>query len=381
MVGRMHITTHIRAFLAGLLPLMLAAAAAAYAPQAGAERIKDVASFAGVRDNQLIGYGIVVGLAGTGDQTTQVPFTRQSIQNMLERQGLSPDGGNVQLNNVAAVMVTANLPPFAKPGQTIDVTVSSIGNADSLRGGELLMTPLKGADDNIYAVAQGSLIVGGLDASGRDGSRVTVNIPTAGRVPNGATVERSVPSKMGGAGAVFLNLREPDFTTARRMEKAINDALGGGVAQAVDGGTVKVRAPDSPDQRVGFMSVLENVQVQPGEGPARVVVNSRSGTVVIGQNVTIEAAAVSHGNLTVTVDESLNVSQPAPFSEGETVVTPESDVTVQEAVNPAFVFDPGVKLNDIVQAINAVGASPSDLVAILQALKSAGALKAQLIVI
>ncbi|KTG16069.1 MULTISPECIES: flagellar basal body P-ring protein FlgI [unclassified Guyparkeria] len=372
---------HVRAFLAGLLPLALLAVSIGWAPQAGAERIKDVASFAGVRDNQLVGYGIVVGLAGTGDQTTQVPFTRQSIQNMLERQGLSPDGGNVQLSNVAAVMVTATLPPFAKPGQTIDVTVSSMGNADSLRGGELLMTPLKGADDNIYAVAQGSLVVGGLDASGRDGSRVTVNIPTAGRIPNGATVERSVPSKMGGAGAVFLNLREPDFTTARRMEKAINDALGGGVAQAVDGGTVKVRAPDAPDQRVGFMSVLENVTVEPGDGPARVVVNSRSGTVVIGQNVTIEAAAVSHGNLTVTVDESLNVSQPAPFSEGETVVTPESDVAVQEESSRAFLFDPGVKLNDIVQAVNAVGASPSDLVAILQALKRAGALKAELIVI
>ena len=369
------------AFLAGLLPLVLVAAGIAWAPQAGAERIKDVASFAGVRDNQLVGYGIVVGLAGTGDQTTQVPFTRQSIQNMLERQGLSPDGGNVQLSNVAAVMVTATLPPFAKPGQTIDVTVSSMGNADSLRGGELLMTPLKGADDNIYAVAQGSLVVGGLDASGRDGSRVTVNIPTAGRIPNGATVERSVPSKMGGAGAVFLNLREPDFTSAQRMEKAINQALGGGVAQAVDGGTVKVRAPDAPDQRVGFMSVLENVTFEPGDGPARVVVNSRSGTVVIGQNVTIEAAAVSHGNLTVTVDESLNVSQPAPFSEGETTVTPETDVAVQEEDSRAFLFDPGVKLNDIVQAVNAVGASPSDLVAILQALKRAGALKAQLIVI
>ncbi|MCL7743442.1 flagellar basal body P-ring protein FlgI [Guyparkeria hydrothermalis] len=372
---------HARAFLFGLLPMVLVAAGIAWAPQAGAERIKDVASFAGVRDNQLVGYGIVVGLAGTGDQTTQVPFTRQSIQNMLERQGLSPDGGNVQLANVAAVMVTATLPPFAKPGQTIDVTVSSMGNADSLRGGELLMTPLKGADDNIYAVAQGSLVVGGLDASGRDGSRVTVNIPTAGRIPNGATVERSVPSKMGGAGAVFLNLHEPDFTTARRMEKAINDALGGGVAQAVDGGTVKVRAPDAPDQRVGFMSVLENVNVEPGDGPARVVVNSRSGTVVIGQNVTIEAAAVSHGNLTVTVDESLNVSQPAPFSQGETVVTPDSNVAVQEENSRAFLFDPGVKLNDIVQAVNAVGASPSDLVAILQALKRAGALKAQLIVI
>ncbi|MBN2872354.1 MAG: flagellar basal body P-ring protein FlgI [Halothiobacillaceae bacterium] len=377
----MRLIEHARACLAGLLPLAMLAISIGWVPQAGAERIKDLASFAGVRDNQLIGYGIVVGLAGTGDQTTQVPFTRQSIQNMLERQGLSPDGGNVQLANVAAVMVTGTLPPFAKPGQTIDVTVSSMGNADSLRGGELLMTPLKGADDNIYAVAQGSLIVGGLDASGRDGSRVTVNIPTAGRIPNGATVERSVPSKMGGAGAVFLNLRESDFTTARRMEKAINDVLGGGVAQAVDGGTIKVRAPDAPDQRVGFMSVLENVTVEPGEGPARVVVNSRSGTVVIGQNVTIEAAAVSHGNLTVTVDESLNVSQPAPFSEGQTVVTPDSNIAVQEEDSRAFLFDPGVKLNDIVQAVNAVGASPSDLVAILQALKQAGALKAELIVI
>ncbi|MDG4867164.1 flagellar basal body P-ring protein FlgI [Guyparkeria sp. 1SP6A2] len=377
----MQILKYTRALVAGLLPLLLAVTVTGFAPQAGAERIKDVASFAGVRNNQLIGYGIVVGLAGTGDQTTQVPFTRQSIQNMLERQGLSPDGGNVQLNNVAAVMVTANLPPFAKPGQTVDVTVSSIGNADSLRGGELLMTPLKGADDNIYAVAQGSLIVGGLDASGQDGSRVTVNIPTAGRVPNGATVERSVPSKMGGAGAVFLNLHQADFTTARRMEKAINEALGGGVAQAIDGGTVEVRAPDSPDQRVGLMSVLENVEVDPGEAPARVVVNSRSGTVVIGQNVRISAAAVSHGNLTVTVDESLDVSQPAPFSEGETVVTPDSQVAVQEEDSRAFLFDPGVKLNDIVNAVNAVGASPSDLVAILEALKSAGALKAQLIVI
>ncbi len=377
----MQILKHSRLLLAGVMPLLLAVSVTGFAPQAGAERIKDVATFAGVRENQLIGYGIVVGLAGTGDQTTQVPFTRQSIQNMLERQGLSPDGGNVQLNNVAAVMVTADLPAFAKPGQTVDVTVSSIGNADSLRGGELLMTPLKGADDNIYAVAQGSLIVGGLDASGQDGSRVTVNIPTAGRVPNGATVERSVPSKMGGAGAVFLNLHNADFTTARRMEKAINEALGGGVAQAIDGGTVEVRAPDSPDQRVGLMSVLENIEVNPGEAPARVVINSRSGTVVIGQNVRINAAAVSHGNLTVTIDESLNVSQPAPFAEGETVVTPETQVAVQEEDSRAFLFDPGVKLNDVVNSINAVGASPSDLVAILQALKSAGALEAQLIVI
>jgi len=356
--------------------------AALAAPVAQADRIKDLASFAGVRSNQLVGYGLVVGLAGTGDQTTQVPFTRQSIQNMLERQGLSTAGsGNIQLKNVAAVMVTASLPPFAKPGQKLDVTVSSIGNAKSLRGGELLMTPLKGVDSKIYAVAQGSLIVGGLDASGKDGSRVTVNIPTAGRVPNGATVERSVKSNMGGPRSVYLDLNTPDFTTARHMEQAINQKLGQGVADAVDGGTVKVRAPADPNQRVGFMSVLENIDVKPGEGAAKVVVNSRTGTVVIGQNVRIEAAAVSHGDLTVTVKENPSVSQPAPFSRGQTTVTPNSKVNVKEDKNRAFVFNPGVTLNDVVKAINSVGASPSDLVAILEALKSAGALKAQLIVI
>lgn len=349
---------------------------------AQADRIKDLASFAGVRGNQVIGYGLVVGLPGTGDQTTQVPFTRQSIQNMLERQGLSTAGsGNVQLKNVAAVMVTATLPPFAKPGQQIDVTVSSIGNAKSLRGGELLLTPLKGVDGHIYAIAQGSLIVGGLDASGKDGSRITVNIPTAGRVPNGATVERSVVSTMGGANSVYLDLNSPDFTTAKHMEQAINQALGGGVAEAVDGGTVRVRAPQDANQRVSFMSVLENIHVTPGEGAAKVVVNARTGTVVIGQNVRIEAAAVSHGDLTVTVKENANVSQPGPLSGGQTVVTPNSQISVKEDKKRAFLFNPGVTLNDIVKAVNAVGASPSDLVAILEALKSAGALKAQLIVI
>ncbi len=346
------------------------------------QRIKDLASFAGVRDNQIIGYGIVVGLPGTGDQTTQVPFTLQSIQNMLARQGLSTAGaGNVQLKNVAAVMVTANLPPFAKPGQQIDVTVSSIGSAKSLRGGELLMTPLKGVDGQIYAIAQGSLLVGGLDASGKDGSRVTVNIPTAGRIPNGAMVERAVASTMGGVNSVFLNLNSPDFTTAKNMEQAINQALGGGVAEAVDGGTIRVRAPQDANARVSFMSVLENIDVSPGEGAAKVVVNARTGTVVIGQNVHIEAAAVSHGDITVTVKENLDVSQPAPFSRGQTAVVPNSQVGVKEDKKRAFLFNPGVTLNDIVKAVNAVGASPSDLVAILEALKSAGALKAQLIVI
>lgn len=345
------------------------------------QRIKDLASFAGVRNNQIIGYGLVVGLPGTGDQTTQVPFTLQSIQNMLARQGLSASSGNVQLKNVAAVMVTANLPPFAKPGQQIDVTVSSIGNAKSLRGGELLMTPLKGVDGQIYAVAQGSLLVGGLDASGKDGSRITINIPTAGRIPNGALVERSVASTMGGVNSVYLDLNTPDFTTAKNMEKAINQALGGGVAEAVDGGTVRVRAPQDANARVGFMSVLENIEVSPGEGAAKVVVNARTGTVVIGQNVRIEAAAVSHGDLTVTVKENAQVSQPGAFSGGQTAVTPNSQISVKKSKKRAFLFNPGVTLNDIVKAVNAVGASPSDLVAILEALKSAGALKAQLIVI
>lgn len=364
-----------------MLPMATAQAVTQDLSQEPTQRIKDLATFAGVRSNQIIGYGLVVGLPGTGDQTTQVPFTLQSIQNMLSRQGLSPSAGNVQLKNVAAVMVTASLPPFAKPGQQIDVTVSSIGNAKSLRGGELLMTPLKGVDGKIYAVAQGSLLVGGLDASGKDGSRVTINIPTAGRIPNGALVERSVASTMGGANSVYLDLNTPDFTTAKNMEKAINQILGGGVAEAVDGGTVRVRAPQDANARVGFMSVLEGIEVSPGEGAAKVVVNARTGTVVIGQNVRIEAAAVSHGDLTVTVKENAKVSQPAPFSQGQTVVTPNSKVSVKQDKKRAFLFNPGVTLNDIVKAVNAVGASPSDLVAILEALKSAGALKAQLIVI
>jgi len=370
-----------RQFITLLLSTVIVILASVMAQSRAADRIKDIASFDGVRDNQIIGYGLVVGLPGTGDQTTQVPFTRQSIENMLERQGMSPSDGNVQTKNVAAVMVTANLPPFSSPGQRIDVTVSSIGNANSLRGGELLMTPLKGVDGQIYAVAQGSLIVGGLDATGQDGSRITVNIPTIGRIPNGATVERSVPSDMGGVGAVHINLNNPDFTTAKRMQEAINEKLGEGVARAVDGGTVTVRAPDQPDQRVGFMSVLENIRVEPGQAPARVVVNSRSGTVVIGQNVRIEAAAVSHGDLTVTVRESFNVDQPGAFAGGETVITPDTDINIEEENNRAFLFNPGVRLNDIVDAVNAVGASPSDLVAILEALKRAGSLKAELIVI
>ncbi len=370
------------------LPLFWLAAVLALSPlsetqaQQGFERVKDLASVGGVRNNQLVGYGLVVGLDGTGDRTTQAPFTVQSLTSMLGRLGVTlPPGSNPQLRNVAAVMIHADLPPFAKPGQTIDITVSSIGNATSLRGGSLLMSPLKGADGQTYAIAQGNLVVGGLGAEGRDGSRISVNVPSVGRVPNGATVEREVTSAFAQGDSVKLHLHRFDFTTANRLSDAINDTLGGGTASADDGATVRVRAPADPGQRVAFVSVLENIRVQPGEAPAKVIVNSRTGTVVIGSNVTVTAAAVSHGSLTVTITEALDVSQPAPFGRGETVVTPRTEIEIVEDLNPMFLFGPGVTLDEIVRAVNRVGAAPGDLVAILEALREAGALRAQLIVI
>lgn len=369
------------------LPLFCLAAALALSPLSatqaqGFERVKDLASVGGVRNNQLVGYGLVVGLDGTGDRTTQAPFTVQSLKNMLGRLGVTvPPDVNPQLRNVAAVMIHADLPPFTKPGQTIDITVSSIGNATSLRGGSLLMTPLKGADGQTYAMAQGNLVVGGLGAEGRDGSRVSVNVPSVGRIPNGATVEREVASAFAQGDSITLNLHRFDFTTANRVSDAINDILGTGTAQAVDGASVRVRAPADSGQRVAFLSVLENVRVQPGEAPAKVIVNSRTGTVVIGSNVTVMPAAVSHGSLTVTITESFDVSQPAPFARGETVVTPRTGIEVAEEQSPMFLFGPGVTLDEIVRAVNRVGVAPGDLVAILEALREAGALRAQLIVI
>ncbi len=346
------------------------------------ERVKDLASVAGVRSNQLVGYGLVVGLDGTGDQTTQAPFTVQSLKNMLGRLGVTvPPDVNPQLRNVAAVMVHTDLPPFAKPGQTIDITVSSIGNASSLRGGSLLMTPLQGADGQIYAVAQGNLVVGGLGVDGADGSRVSVNVPSVGRIPNGATVEREVPSGFERGNSVMLNLHRFDFTTANRLSNAINDTMGPDTAQPIDGSTVRVRAPSDPGQRVAFIAMLEEIRLQPGAPPARVVVNSRTGTVVIGNDVRVFPAAVTHGSLTVTIAESFDVSQPGPFAEGETVVTPDTQIGVTQDVNPMFMFGPGVTLDEIVRAVNRVGAAPGDLVSILEALREAGALRAQLIVI
>ncbi|AJE14774.1 flagellar basal body P-ring protein FlgI [Stutzerimonas balearica] len=349
---------------------------------AHAERLKDIASISGVRTNQLIGYGLVVGLNGSGDQTTQTPFTVQTFNNMMAQFGIKvPNGGNVQLKNVAAVSVHAELPPFAKPGQTIDITVSSIGNAKSLRGGSLLMTPLKGIDGNVYAVAQGNLVVGGFDAGGADGSRITVNVPSAGRIPSGATVERPVPSGFNQGNTLTLNLNRPDFTTAKNIVDQINELLGPGVAQALDGGSISVTAPLDPGQRVDYLSILENLQVEVGQAVAKVIINSRTGTIVIGQNVRVQPAAVTHGSLTVTITEDPQVSQPEPLSGGQTVVLPNSKVKAEQEAKPMFKFGPGTTLDDIVRAVNQVGAAPSDLMAILEALKQAGALQADLIVI
>ena len=347
-----------------------------------AERLKDLATLAGQRSNPLIGYGLVVGLNGTGDQTTQTPFTTQSFRSMLSQFGIQmPPGANFQLKNVAAVTVHANLPAYIKPGQPIDVTVSSIGNAKSLRGGSLLMTQLKGGDGQVYAVAQGELVVGGFGAEGADGSRVTVNVPSAGRIPSGATVEREVPNGFASSGDLMFNLKRADFTTAKRVAEAINEMLGPQVAHALDANSIHVSAPRDSDQRVAYMSALENLEIEPGAAPARVVINSRTGTIVVGNHVTVEPVAVTHGSLTVTVDENVQVSQPNAFSQGQTAVTPSSNVSVQEEQSRMFELKRSTTLEQIVRAVNQVGAAPGDLMAIIEALKEAGALNAEVVVI
>jgi flagellar P-ring protein precursor FlgI len=363
-----------------LLPLLLVGMTAN--TPSTAERIKDIASIAGVRSNQLVGYGLVVGLDGTGDQTTQTPFTVQSIRNMLTQLGVTiPPNVNPQLKNVAAVMIHANLPPFAKPGQTIDITVSSIGNAKSLRGGSLILAPLKGADGSVYAMAQGNLVVGGFGATADDGSSITVNIPSVGRIPNGATVEQEVATPFAEGPYLTLNLHRADFTTATHVVQAVDDAFGPDSARAIDASSVQVSAPADSAQRVSFMALLENVTVQPGQAPARIIINSRTGTVVIGSNVRVTAAAVTHGSLTVTISNEPVISQPAPLSAGRTVVATQSNIEVEEEKSHMFLFNPGVSLDDIVQTVNSVGAAPGDLVAILESLKEAGALQAELIII
>lgn len=346
---------------------------------AHAERIKDIASIQGVRSNQLVGYGLVVGLNGSGDSEA---FTKQSFKNMLNKLGVTiPDNINPGIKNVAAVALHADLPAFVKPGQKIDVTVSSLGNAKSLRGGVLLMAPLKGADGNVYAVAQGNLVVGGLSAEGEDGSKITVNVPSVGRIPNGAIVERSVPSPFMQTDALIYNLHYADFTTAKRLTDVINEYIGPGTASPLDASSIKVHVPCDLTDKVTFVSAVENLELVPGEMRSRVVVNSRTGTIVIGKHVTVGPAAVAHGNLVVTVSETQQVSQPQALSLGTTAETVKSEVSINQPNARVFLINAKVSLEAIVNGINRVGAAPGDLVAILEALKQAGALQADLEII
>jgi flagellar P-ring protein FlgI len=355
-------------------------AAFAFAPSAQAERIKDMGQFAGVRSNQLTGYGVVVGLAGTGDDS--LDYATQGVKGTVSRFGLSlPPGVNPALKNAAAVIVTAELPAFAKPGQRLDITVSALGKAKSLRGGTLIMAPLQGADGQIYAMAQGNLVVGGLGVEAADGSKLSVNIPSVGRIDGGATVERSVDTGFAASPALFFNLHRFDLTNAGRVADAINKSIGANIAEASDGGSIRIMAPDGGPARVAMMSQIENIDVKVAEPPARVIVNSRTGTVVINGAVRIGTAAVSHGTLTVRVNEKPAVVQPAPFSRGQTAIEPSSDISVEQQTNPMFLLKRGAALSEIVNAVNRLGIAPGDLVAILQALKEAGALSAELIVI
>jgi flagellar P-ring protein precursor FlgI len=344
-----------------------------------AERIKDITSIKGVRTNQLVGYGLVVGLDGSGDNTA---FTVQSLKSMLGQYGITlPANVNPQVKNIAAVAIHADLPAFAKIGQTIDITVSSLGSAKSLRGGSLLMSPLKGVDGNIYAMAQGNLIVGGLGVAGADGSSLSINVPSVGRIPNGASIEREVANPFASGDHILLHLKRSDFTTAKRLADTVNRVLGPNNAFAQDSVTVAINAPQDVSQRVGFVSFIENLEFQPGEAAAKIIINSRSGTVVIGNHVKIYSAAVSHGNLTVTITNSREVVQPEPLSDGVTAIKLETDIEVNEEGSRMFRFPEGVTLSEIVRAVNQVGASPGDLVAILESLKQVGALSAELIVI
>jgi flagellar P-ring protein precursor FlgI len=348
---------------------------------AQAERIKDLGTFQGIRSNQLTGYGIVVGLAGTGDDNLE--YATQAMKGVASRFGLViPPNLNPALKNAAAVMVTAELPAFAKPGQRLDITVSALGKAKSLRGGTLLMAPLTGADGQIYAMAQGNLAVGGLGIDAADGSKLTVNIPSAGRIPGGATVERAVDAGFATTPELMFNLGEADLTTASRVAAAINGAIGAGRARAIDAVSIAIAADPGAEFRTALMGQIENLSVSPADAAARVIVNARTGTVVINGAVRIAPAAVSHGKLTVRVDEDPRVVQPRPFSRGgQTAVEQSSDIAVEEELRPMFNFQPGASLADIVKAVNAIGATPADLVAILEALKQAGAMKAELVVL
>jgi flagellar P-ring protein precursor FlgI len=369
---------------------VLMALAFATAMPAWADRVKDLATVAAQRSNQLIGFGLVVGLQGTGDDAS-VPFTTQSMKAMLAQMGVRIDGplsdfeqaasaSRIDIKNAAAVMVTADLPGFAKPGQRIDVNVSAIGKATNLRGGNLILTAMRGVDGEIYALAQGALTATGIDAAAA-GSKVAIGVPTAGRIPSGAIVERMVETPFEKSEFLVLNLRDNDFSTSSAIVSAINSKFGPDVAQAVDGTSISVRAPENLNQRVAFMGMLENIEVTPAEPNARVVINSRTGTVVINRAVRVTAAAVSHGTISVAITATNEVSQPTTLSQGQTVEVQNADIAVTEPKNPMFLFKPGVDLRDIVDAVNQVGASPSALIAILEALKSSGSLRAELVII
>ncbi|APA86291.2 flagellar basal body P-ring protein FlgI [Paraburkholderia sprentiae WSM5005] len=370
----------------------LACAALPAATPAHAERLKDLAQIQGVRDNPLIGYGLVVGLDGTGDQTTQTPFTTQTLANMLANLGISINNqaagssnsqsslSNIQLKNVAAVMVTAVLPPFARPGEAIDVTVSSLGNAKSLRGGTLLLTPLKGADGQVYALGQGNVAVGGAGASA-NGSRVQVNQLAAGRITSGAIVERSVPTAVSQAGTMQLDLNDMDYDTTQRVVAAIDNAFGSGTATALDGRTVQLRAPADPQQQVSFMAQLQNLEVRPAQAAAKVILNARTGSIVMNQMVTLQNCAVAHGNLSVVINTQPVVSQPGAFSNGRTVAAQQSQIQMKQDNGALKLVNAGANLADVVKGLNALGATPADLMSILQAMKAAGALRADLEII
>lgn len=367
------------AFALGVKLCLLACTLTALPSQA--ERLKDLASIQGVRDNPLIGYGLMVGLDGSGDQTMQTPFTTQSLNNMLGQLGVTvPAGTNMQLKNVAAVMITATLPPFARPGQTIDITVSSLGNAKSLRGGTLLMTPLKGADGQVYALAQGNMVVGGAGASA-NGSKVQINQLGSGRIPAGAIVERGVDSPLAGDGMLMLELNRSDFGTAQLAMDAINRMFGPGTATALDARVIQVTAPARPDERVGFLARMQNIDISPAQAVAKVVINARTGSVVMNQSVRLNDCAVAHGNLSVVINTEPVVSQPNPLSGGATVAAQKSQIEISQTGGALQVVRGGALLSDVIKGLNSLGANPQDLVSILQAMKAAGALLAELEII
>ena len=382
----MRVHAHRRGYLGGWLrPLavialvVLCSLGPAGVP-AGAARIKDMADIEGVRANQLVGYGLVVGLDGSGDGK-DAAFTLQSMAAMLEKMGMTVNPDDIKVDNVASAMVTAELPAFARSGSRLDVTVSAIGGADNLQGGTLLLTALRGVDGQVYAVAQGSVVTGGFSAGGKSGGSVQKNFPTVGRVVGGALIEREAPSVFNDLARLTLTLRQPDFTTARRMVGAINAALFGEAAHALDGGTVEVRVPEKYDaDRVALVSLIEGLAVAP-DAEAKVVINERTGTVVMGAEVRLSTVAIAHGNLSIQIRETASVSQPLPLSGGQTVVTPESDIRVEEGNAPIYLLEPGVNIGDVVRALNILGVSPRDLVAIFQAIKAAGALQARLEII